>query len=155
MSGKFTICLDNSLYLQKTSLNWFYCVWKRLDLPRKSASTDKAPMQSPPNAAAVGMYLFSSWIMDASRWPRIIICCSLSCLATYYETPSNTSNLHKASRKTNSVWFSYFAELHYNLLSLWWVRSYYRKQLTTTFSTKNNSYFRLLKIVKTHLAITF
>ena len=28
--------------------------------PRKSASTDRAPIHSPPKAAAVGMYLLSS-----------------------------------------------------------------------------------------------
>lgn len=35
--------------------------------PRKSANTDRAPMQSPPKAAAVGMYLFNSWIIELSR----------------------------------------------------------------------------------------
>lgn len=50
--------------------------------PMKSAKTESAPMQSPPNAAAVGMYLFSSWIMDVSRCPRMTICCSRNCLAT-------------------------------------------------------------------------
>ena len=39
----------------------------------KSASTDKAPIQRPPKAAAVGMYRFSSWIIDVSRWPLITI----------------------------------------------------------------------------------
>uniref|UniRef100_H2XS86 Uncharacterized protein n=1 Tax=Ciona intestinalis TaxID=7719 RepID=H2XS86_CIOIN len=29
--------------------------------PMKSAITDKAPIQRPPKAAAVGIYLFSSW----------------------------------------------------------------------------------------------
>lgn len=48
----------------------------------KSAVTESAPMQRPPNAAAVGMYRLSSWIIDFSRWPRMIICCSFSCLAT-------------------------------------------------------------------------
>jgi hypothetical protein len=28
------------------------------------------------------MYRFSSLIIDFSRWPRITICCSFSCLAT-------------------------------------------------------------------------
>ncbi|RNA30812.1 hypothetical protein BpHYR1_015559 [Brachionus plicatilis] len=35
--------------------------------PIKSASTDNAPMHRPPKAAAVGMYLFNSWIIDCSR----------------------------------------------------------------------------------------
>ena len=48
----------------------------------KSASTERAPMQRPPKAAAVGMYRFSSWIIEVSLWPLITICCSLSCLAT-------------------------------------------------------------------------
>ncbi|KYQ54553.1 Regucalcin [Trachymyrmex zeteki] len=50
--------------------------------PKKSASTERAPIHSPPNAAAVGMYRFSSRIMELSLWPRITICCSLSCHGT-------------------------------------------------------------------------
>ena len=53
-----------------------------LHSPMKSAKTDSAPMHKPPNAAAVGMYRFNSWIIDFSRWPRITICCSFSCFAT-------------------------------------------------------------------------
>ena len=34
-----------------------YCWLFVMDLPIKSAKTDRAPIQSPPNAAAVGMYL--------------------------------------------------------------------------------------------------
>jgi len=59
--------------------------------PMKSARTERAPMQSPPNAAAVGMYLLSSWIMDVSRCPLITICCSLSCLATSLAELPDTS----------------------------------------------------------------
>ncbi len=32
----------------------------------KSARTDRAPIQRPPKAAAVGIYLFNSWIMLVS-----------------------------------------------------------------------------------------
>ena len=35
--------------------------------PMKSAVTDKAPIHSPPNAAAVGIYLLSSLYNDDSR----------------------------------------------------------------------------------------
>ena len=35
--------------------------------PMKSARTDRAPIHRPPKAAAVGMYLLSSWIMEVSR----------------------------------------------------------------------------------------
>ena len=79
--------------------------------PMKSASTESAPMQSPPKAAAVGMYLLSSWIMDVSLWPlitiynttmlnlqlqssilsRLLTCCSLSCLATSLAELPDTS----------------------------------------------------------------
>ena len=50
--------------------------------PMKSARTDSAPIQRPPKAAAVGIYLLSSWIMLVSLCPLITICCSLNCLAT-------------------------------------------------------------------------
>ena len=40
----------------------------------KSANTERAPIQRPPKAAAVGMYLFSSWIMEVSLCPLITIC---------------------------------------------------------------------------------
>ena len=59
--------------------------------PMKSASTDSAPMQRPPKAAAVGMYLFSSWIIDVSLCPLITICCSLSCFATSLAELPDTS----------------------------------------------------------------
>ena len=39
----------------------------------KSANTERAPIQRPPKAAAVGMYLFSSWIMEVSLCPLITI----------------------------------------------------------------------------------
>lgn len=52
------------------------------DIPKKSATTDNAPIHNPPNAAAVGIYLFSSCIIDFSRCPLMTICWSLSCLAT-------------------------------------------------------------------------
>lgn len=35
--------------------------------PRRSEATERAPMQAPPNAAAVGMTRFSSLYMDCSR----------------------------------------------------------------------------------------
>ncbi|KYM94917.1 hypothetical protein ALC62_14512 [Cyphomyrmex costatus] len=53
--------------------------------PKKSASTERAPIHSPPNAAAVGMYRFNSRIMELSLWPRITICCSLSYLNHFLE----------------------------------------------------------------------
>ena len=37
--------------------------------PSKSATTVKAPMHMPPNAAAGGMYRFSVWTSALSRWP--------------------------------------------------------------------------------------
>lgn len=37
--------------------------------PRRSEATDKAPMQAPPKAAAVGMMRLSSLYMLCSRWP--------------------------------------------------------------------------------------
>lgn len=50
--------------------------------PSKSAMIDRAPMQTPPSAAAVGMYLLSSlWIMFSLN-PLIVMSWSLSCLAT-------------------------------------------------------------------------
>lgn len=52
-------------------------------LPKKSARTERAPIQRPPKAAAVGMYRFNSWIIDCSLCPLITICWSFSCLATY------------------------------------------------------------------------
>ena len=57
-------------------------VLKLFFLPSRSAITDKAPMQAPPKAAAVGITRFNSLYTDVSRWPAIIIPCSLSCLAT-------------------------------------------------------------------------
>ena len=50
--------------------------------PIRSLATDKAPMQAPPNAAAVGMILLSSLYMLCSRWPAMTSPCSLSCFAT-------------------------------------------------------------------------
>lgn len=45
-------------------------------LPIKSARTDKAPMQSPPNAAAVGMYLkdfrnYHEWIIKMRQYIQV------------------------------------------------------------------------------------
>ena len=39
--------------------------------PIKSAKIDKAPIQTPPNAAAVGMYLFKYLTIDSSLIPSI------------------------------------------------------------------------------------
>lgn len=63
-----------------------YNIWILLvtsHLPKKSARTERAPIQRPPKAAAVGMYRFNSWIIDCSLCPLITICWSFSCLATY------------------------------------------------------------------------
>ncbi|BAT07621.1 Os09g0347750 [Oryza sativa Japonica Group] len=59
--------------------------------PMKSARTVNAPMHTPPNAAAVGMYLFNSFCKFDSRWPGITICCSFNCLATSFADEPDTS----------------------------------------------------------------
>ena len=40
--------------------------------PMKSAKMERAPIQTPPNAAAVGMYLFKVLTIDSSLYPSII-----------------------------------------------------------------------------------
>ena len=50
--------------------------------PIRSLPTDKAPIQAPPNAAAVGMILLSSLYMLCSRCPAMTNPCSFNCLAT-------------------------------------------------------------------------
>ena len=59
--------------------------------PKKSAITDKAPIQRPPKAAAVGIYLFKVFSVLDSLCPLITICCSLSCLATSLADDPDTS----------------------------------------------------------------
>lgn len=59
--------------------------------PKKSANTDNAPMHKPPNAAAVGIYRFNSWIIEFSRCPRITMCCSFNCLATLRKNEEKTN----------------------------------------------------------------
>ncbi len=39
--------------------------------PIKSAKIESAPIQTPPKAAAVGMYLFKYFIIDSSLWPSM------------------------------------------------------------------------------------
>lgn len=39
--------------------------------PMKSAKIDRAPIQTPPKAAAVGMYLFNCLTMESSLIPSI------------------------------------------------------------------------------------
>lgn len=68
--------------------------------PMKSANTERAPMQRPPKAAAVGMYLFNSWIIELSLCPLITICCSLSCLATSLAELPDTS-IHVLEKKAH------------------------------------------------------
>ncbi|KAJ6648310.1 hypothetical protein Bhyg_03538, partial [Pseudolycoriella hygida] len=80
--------------------------------PMKSANTDNAPIHKPPNAAAVGMYRFNSWIIEFSRCPRITMCCSFNCLATWTTELPETSihvfekNAHDPSMKImyNKAW---------------------------------------------------
>lgn len=59
--------------------------------PMKSAKMDRAPMQMPPKAAAVGMYLFRALTMDSSLMPSIIRSWSISCLAMSLELDPDTS----------------------------------------------------------------
>ena len=69
-------CMTN---ISPSLLDWWS--WHN-NLPKKSAMTERAPIQRPPKAAAVGIYLFSSWIIEPSLCPLMIICWSFSCLAT-------------------------------------------------------------------------
>ena len=59
--------------------------------PNKSLATDSAPMQAPPNAAAVGITRFNSLYMLCSRCPAITSPCSFSCLATSLGADPETS----------------------------------------------------------------
>lgn len=59
--------------------------------PIKSLATLNPPMHAPPNAAAVGITLFSSLYMLCSRCPAITSPCSLSCLATSRGAEPDTS----------------------------------------------------------------
>ena len=67
----------------------------------KSARTERAPIQSPPKAAAVGMQRLSSWTMLVSLCPLITICWSFSCLATYKHM--NNTAVTKAKKLSNST----------------------------------------------------
>ena len=59
--------------------------------PIKSAKIDKAPIQHPPKAAAVGMYLFKYFTMESSLSPSMTRSWSISCLATSLELDPDTS----------------------------------------------------------------
>lgn len=59
--------------------------------PMKSAKMERAPMQTPPKAAAVGMYLFKYLIMDSSLIPSITSSWSTSCLTTSLALDPETS----------------------------------------------------------------
>ena len=59
--------------------------------PMKSAKMERAPMHTPPKAAAVGMYLFKYLTMESSLMPSIKSSWSISCLATSLELDPETS----------------------------------------------------------------
>ncbi|KAK2408568.1 SecY protein transport family protein [Trifolium repens] len=77
--------------------------------PMKSANTVKAPIHIPPNAAAVGMYRFSSFCKFDSRWPGITICCSCKLKSDCYHSrnfrkqQNRSSSLADFTTKTNYV----------------------------------------------------
>lgn len=51
--------------------------------PRKSARIVNAPMHIPPKVAAIGMYLYSYFLILPSLNPAMLISCSFNYLATY------------------------------------------------------------------------
>jgi len=59
--------------------------------PMKSAKMERAPIQTPPKAAAVGMYLLRYLIMDSSLMPSMTSSWSTSCLTTSLALEPETS----------------------------------------------------------------
>ena len=59
--------------------------------PMKSAKIERAPIQTPPKAAAVGMYLLRYLTMESSLMPSIKSSWSMNCLATSLELDPETS----------------------------------------------------------------
>jgi len=59
--------------------------------PMKSAKIERAPIHTPPKAAAVGIYLLRYLTMESSLCPSITSSWSMSCLATSLELDPDTS----------------------------------------------------------------
>jgi len=59
--------------------------------PIKSAMMVRAPMQTPPNAAAVGIYLLSNFGIESYLCPSIMSSFSISYLATSFPLVPDTS----------------------------------------------------------------
>lgn len=59
--------------------------------PMKSAKIERAPIQTPPKAAAVGIYWLRYLTMEVSLIPSIKSSWSINCLATSLELDPETS----------------------------------------------------------------